>query len=312
LSEDGKVPIKIPPGQISGGGINIAAGQSTDININFDACASIVQEGNGQYRLKPTLHVGEVALNGNSISGTVVDGTSSSPIADAVVLLEQVDSTGIDRVVRAGTTASDGSFISCPLPSGNYDVVVAAMTAATTTYDATISLNVPVGTALTNNNKITLVGVSASGAAPATITGQVTSAGSGGATAADIILSPLQQAVPTGGSAIQVTIPVFSALAQPPTIETTATPSSSPACSVGTDCYNYSLQVPAGIPQVGAFVNGSISYGPSAAGEAYNLNATSSDCTASSPSNATVGPISVTPGQPSTASNVDFTGCTAP
>jgi hypothetical protein len=78
------------------------------------------------------------------------------------------------------------------------DVVVSAMTGATTSHDASIPLNVPVGTALTNN-KITLVAVSASRAAPATITGQVTSAGLGGTTVVDVTLSPVQQAVPTGG-----------------------------------------------------------------------------------------------------------------
>ncbi len=313
LSSEAQTGIKIPPGQITGGGINIAAGQSVDINIDFHACASILQEGNGQYRLKPVLHAGEVALNGNSISGTVVDQASSSPIAGAIVLLEQADLTGIDRVIRAGTTASDGSFIFCPLPSGNYDVVVAAMTGPTVTYGATISLNVPVGTALTGNNKITLVAASTSGAAPGEITGQVTSAGSGIASAADITLSPLQQVVPTGASTVQVTIPVFGATSQPPTFTTTPTPSSGPACPAGADCYNYSLQVPAAVPQVGTFTSGSITYSPSSAGGAYSLNATSSDCSASSPSDGTVGPIPVTPSPPARpVPSIAFTGCAAP
>src|SRR5579875_1879485 len=72
LSSEAQTGIKIPPGQIAGGGIQLLAGQTADINIDFNACASIVQEGNGQVRLIPTLHAGEVSLNSNAISGTVV------------------------------------------------------------------------------------------------------------------------------------------------------------------------------------------------------------------------------------------------
>lgn len=44
LTSEAQTGIKIPPGQISGGGISLKAGQSADININFDACSSIVAQ----------------------------------------------------------------------------------------------------------------------------------------------------------------------------------------------------------------------------------------------------------------------------
>src|SRR5690242_13898633 len=51
LSSEANTGLKIPPGQIVGGPISVGAGQDVDLNIDFNACASIVQEGNGQFRL---------------------------------------------------------------------------------------------------------------------------------------------------------------------------------------------------------------------------------------------------------------------
>src|SRR6266852_1902476 len=71
----------IPPRQIVGGPLQVSAGQSVDLNIDFDACASIVLEGNGTYRLKPTLTAGQVSANNSGIGGQVVDSLSKAPIA---------------------------------------------------------------------------------------------------------------------------------------------------------------------------------------------------------------------------------------
>ena len=63
LSSEAQTGLKIPPGQIMGGAIQVAAGQSVDLNIDFNACFSIVQEGNGIFRLKPALTAGVVSAN---------------------------------------------------------------------------------------------------------------------------------------------------------------------------------------------------------------------------------------------------------
>src|SRR5215472_3884206 len=55
LSSQANTGLKIPPGQIVGGPIHVEAGQTVDINLDFNACVSVIQEGTGQYRLKPTL-----------------------------------------------------------------------------------------------------------------------------------------------------------------------------------------------------------------------------------------------------------------
>lgn len=61
LSSEAQTGIKIPSGQIASGAFTIAAGQTKDLDIDFNTCESIVKEGNGQYRLKPVLHAGEVS-----------------------------------------------------------------------------------------------------------------------------------------------------------------------------------------------------------------------------------------------------------
>jgi len=321
LSSEAKTGIKIPPGQITGGGINLVAGQAADLNINFDACASILRQGNGKYRLKPTLHAGEVSVNNNALSGTVVDSSTSDPIPGAVVLLEQPDSNSIDRVVNAGVTDANGVFNFCPLPPGNYDVVVDANVTgalATTVYGATIAFSVPSGTALGNIPLVSEGSGTALSTPWAAISGQVTTAGSGGATEQDVTLYALQDATPTGGALVHVTIPVFMANAQPPTFLTSDTPvPATPACPLGTDCSNYSLLVPSGNPSVGTFSSGAITYADPLAGTvSYSLFVESVDdspCTASVPSPALIPAIAVTPAATTTVSTVvAFTGCTAP
>src|SRR5215468_10455018 len=122
LSSEAQTGIKIPSGQLAGGQFSIAAGQTKDLNIDFDACASIVSQGNGQYRLQPVLHAGEIALTSTSINGRVIDNVTGQAIngGATVIALEQKDSGGVDRVVMETVTDSNGSFVFCPVPAGSY------------------------------------------------------------------------------------------------------------------------------------------------------------------------------------------------
>src|SRR5262245_49062514 len=52
LSSEAQTGIKIPSGQIAGGQFTVAAGETKDLDIDFNACESIVAQGNGQFRLK--------------------------------------------------------------------------------------------------------------------------------------------------------------------------------------------------------------------------------------------------------------------
>jgi hypothetical protein len=311
LSSEAQTGIKIPPGQIAGGGIRLQAGQSADLQIDFSACDSIIRQGNGQYRLKPTLHAGEVALNPNSIGGRVVDGSTTppSPIPNAMVLLEQPDpaNSNLDRVARAGITGPDGTFLFCPLPSGNYDVVASATAVSTpgvpTTYNATVTLKVPLGTALGDIPLVpesTSVGTTTTPSAPGTISGQITSAAAGAApTVADISLTALQPL--GGGNPLIVTVPVFANSTA--NVETSGTPSSG-TCPTGTDCTSYTLLVPASNPAVGTFsASPPTSYSAPATGSVlYWVNAQ-----AFVPMSATSNPGSPDCGPPSLPATLDST-----
>jgi hypothetical protein len=321
LSSEAQTGLKVPPGQIAGGGLDLKAGENADINLDFDACSSILRQGNGQFRLKPTLRAGVVSTTSNLISGQVVDSSNSNAgVPGAAVLLEQPDASDstVLRVAHSTTTASDGSFTFCPLESGSpFNLVASAWLipspGADVTFHSTAIFGVPVGTNLSGANAVSLVPVGAAPILPATITGQVTSAGSGGALAADVTLSAMQQVTPSGGSATWLTIPVFGALTHPPTFTTTDTPNpANPPCPAGTLCTNYSLPVPSGNPQVGVFSSGSITYtAPAAAPVSYDLEGLAPGCTTSVPSPARISGLTLTPGNAMDAGTVlVFSGCT--
>ena len=148
LSRESKNGIKIPSGQIANGGFNIGAGQTKDLDIDFNTCISIVQQKNGEYRLKPVLHAGEVSTTSSSINGIVVDSATGKPLAGAVtVALEQKDAAGIDRVFMSTLTDATGAFVFCPLASGTYDVVVVGSSGATV-YSPDVITGVSTGSAL--------------------------------------------------------------------------------------------------------------------------------------------------------------------
>ncbi|MGH9480779.1 MAG: DUF4382 domain-containing protein [Terriglobales bacterium] len=142
--------IPIPSAQIIGGQFTVAAGVTKDLNIDFNACASIVMVASGQVRLKPALHAGAVALQTSVINGTVVDKVTGNPVSsgNVMVALEQKDTAGIDRVVMATNADTAGHFVFCPVPAGTYDVVAAAVSGATLGYAATVTEGVPSATAM--------------------------------------------------------------------------------------------------------------------------------------------------------------------
>jgi hypothetical protein len=123
LSSEVQTGIKIPSGQIAGGTFTVGAGEVKGLNIDFDACASLVMQGNGQFRLKPVLHAGEVSTSSTSITGQLVDATTAAAIPgmEAIVALEMLDAGGIGRMVMQATPDANGNFIFCPVPAGTYE-----------------------------------------------------------------------------------------------------------------------------------------------------------------------------------------------
>lgn len=312
LSSEAQTGIKVPPGRIAGGAIVIEAGQSADINIDFNACASIVAQGNNRFRLNPTLHAGEVGRTQFSISGRVVDSAGGAIGGGAaLVAAEQRDAQGFDRVIMQTRADANGNFTFCPLPEGSYDIVATALSGSGVTYNPTIAFQVPVGTALGN---IPLVPETGPSTAPATLTGTVTTSTGSAPTSADIALSALQTATPAGASPVDVTIPLLDNLT--PNVATAPG-----TCPAGTSCATYTLFVPASNPSVGTFSPSGITYAPPASGAVnYKVNARASvplsggtpNC---SPAELTTNqdaagsPLAVAPGATTTVQRLNFTAC---
>jgi hypothetical protein len=311
LSSESKTGIKIPSGQIAGGDFTVGSGEDKDLNIDFNACASVVVQGNGQYRLKPVLHAGEVSTQSSStaISGTIADAATQQPVigGNTIVALEQKDSAGIDRVVMETVAASNGGFAFCPVPQGTYDVVAVAIDGSGNTYAATVITGVQPGNSL-GTVPLTPAGM------PASIVGQITTSSGSAGTAADLVTSALQSI----GSSVLATVP----LAQQSAATATLTTAPGVACPANTECADYTLGVPAANPSIGAF-NPAGNQNPAAPASGsvnYFIDANAfvpgsaglSDCT---PSNLQTGltntnaTLSVTPGTGATAATINFTDC---
>jgi hypothetical protein len=313
LSSEANTGIKIPSGQIAGGQFVIAAGETKDLDIDFNACESVVAQGNGQFRLKPVLHAGEVTLTSTSINGTVVDSVTNQPISGGttVAALEQKDASGIDRVVMETVTNPSGAFSFCPVAAGTYDVVVGAVSGTQVAYAVTVITGVQPGNAL---GMVPVTAQTGTSTAPASITGLVTTSTGSAATAADISLSALQPI----GSSVMVTIPLAGQSATMANLTTAA----GSTCPGKTDCASYTLSVPALNPSVGPFV-ASTSQKPAAPGAgpvsytidafAFTTDGTSTlDCSPSelkTNSTTTNIPLTVTSGMSSKAATLAFSGC---
>src|SRR6266702_4210908 len=234
LSSESKTGLKIPSGQIASGGFNIAAGQTKDLDIDFNTCASIVQEGNGQYRLKPVLHAGEVSTTSTSINGKVLDSATKPVIGEVLVALEQKDPTGVDRIIMTTLAGSDGSFVFCPIPAGTYDIVVVGQTTGGAAYQPSIVTGIANGQA---TGTVGLYAASGGGLGVVELSGLVTSQVS-----VDVQLNVLE--TPSAGGT-SFTIPLLPNAQQPAATLSIETAASS-TCSNGTDCVTYDMMLPSG------------------------------------------------------------------
>jgi hypothetical protein len=327
LSSQANTGLKIPPGQIVGGPLKVTAGQSVDLNIDFNACVSIVQEGNGQFRLKPTLTAAQVSANNSGIGGQVVDSVTKAPINGSVqVAIEQQDAAGVDRIMMQAVTDSNGNFRFCPLPTGTFDLVIVAIGPANLPYNATAVLNVPNGT-----NLGTIPLVAETGATgPAQLQGVVTATSGTAAVSIDASLSALQT-VPSGGATNrQITIPLqtIPATNMTPEVDSTGIISvdSNTNCPMSapknTNCATYTLVVPASNPSVGLFSASGFTYSTPASGDVlFTVDAQAAkpmsggvvDCMPSeimTSKDATAMPLKVMPATTTNAAEIDFTGCT--
>jgi len=290
LSSQAQTGEKIPPGQIWGGPIHVAAGQSVDINLDFNACRSIVAQGNAQYRLDPALVAFQVSQNLTGISGQVVQASivgnalqvSTTGVQSANVALEMATppadgSSSVDTISNyLTTTDASGNFDFCPLPAGPFDVVADAGSTTTPSYNATIVTGVPNGTQVT-------VPLLAETGTPGVLAGLVTATPA--SNSAPSITANLY-ALQTATSSLEFAVPLLSG--SDPTISQISVPCTSGNCT--TTAPAFSLVLPSSNPLVGAFSSGNISWTlPIASTVKYKVEAT---CSGSS---GTVGTFSTPP-----------------
>ena len=338
LSSEAQTGLKIPSGQIAGGAFTINAGQTKDLDIDFNTCESIVQEGNGQFRLKPVLHAGEVSTTSVSMNGKVVTpGANPVAVAGAVVSLEQPDSTGVDRILASTVTAPDGTWVICPVMEGNtskpYDVVITGASSTGILFAPSIVTGVNIGSTVGTVVLNPPVGTNVTAAtSTAVISGQVTSVNASSAgTAIDATLTVLETT--TSGT---YTIPLPMTATQEAetdlTLTTAMNATQNPACNpTSAFCANYGpltqgfgtaqssgpLQVPAAGAYIGAWSSSGATLSQPNLLPAYVVDgiatvpssADTSDCANNGEQKATVLFNATAPTLSVTNANLVFTGC---
>jgi hypothetical protein len=307
LASEAQSGLKIPPGQIAGGKFTISAGETKDLDIDFNACLSIVP-GGGQFTLKPVLRGGEVGLS-SAINGTVIDNSTGNPIlgGTTVVALEQADSGGVDRVVMSTLADANGNFVLCPVPAGTYDLVVSAVDGAGVFYAATVTTGVQASTAVGNIALNPEPSANGASTAPASLTGVVQTSGSSGGVSEIVTLSALQT-VGITGSNLLITIP----LVQQSVATSNITTVSGVSCQGGFDCVDFTLAIPGVNAFVGAFAGSSTVYVQSTGGS-YTIDGRPVPLADGTPvcgqTDVTSNPVTVTPANSFPAGTLSFTGC---
>lgn len=133
---DGVVhPLETPSAETSGLKLNVhytfEAGIAYELWMDFDAEQSIVEKGNGEYSLKPVIHVYTSAETG-AIAGSI------SPFDAAYYVMAATPTDTIGTMI-----SGDGSFLIGGVPAGTYNVTFSAVAGFT---DITVSdVNVSTG-----------------------------------------------------------------------------------------------------------------------------------------------------------------------
>ncbi|HWP12896.1 MAG TPA: DUF4382 domain-containing protein [Ramlibacter sp.] len=200
---------------------DVAAGQTTDVLLDFDACKSVVKAGNsGQYILKPVVSVVPRAVSG--IQGYV---TTTLSLSSTTVAAQQNGVT-----IRSTVPDGAGKFSIPFLPAGTYTLVIASDGHATG-----VITGVPAGTATTVvSSTATAITTPASAMANVTGTVSVTSV-SGTGTVSTALTDATVRALQTltGGPTIELGNQAVDAM-------------------LGT----YAFRLPVGAPVKAAFVSG--------------------------------------------------------
>ncbi len=286
LSSEAQNGIKIPSGQIAGGQFTVGAGQTKTLNIDFNACASIVTLGGGQFRLKPVLRAGEVNTTSSAVEGRIVDNNGGLiPGLKAVVALEQ-NVNGIDRVVRqTSPDTATGRFSICPVDPGTYALVLVAENGTGVSFATAIITGVGPGSSL---GDIKLIPVSGASTALGSITGRVTTVDAASLAISEVVTLSVLQDV----SGTKFTIPLIENV--PAGATANVNTQTGGTCAVNTACADFTLAVPGVAPTTAAFTSGTpiTLTGTPTAPASYTVEA-AANC---SPASNTSAAVSVSPG----------------
>ena len=131
-ADDNEIPLKVPSGGNTGiklvNGFDIVADRANELVLDFDAHRSIVEKGNGNYGLKPTIKVLETV--DNTVSGTVEREEDNTPLGGALVSAQVYNPDAEDLrdevfVESTTETTPDGTY-TLLLPLNTYNIVATA------------------------------------------------------------------------------------------------------------------------------------------------------------------------------------------
>lgn len=288
--------LPIAAATLLGGPFTVSSGQSSRINIAFDACASVLA-ANGQILLNAAVTGGALAQN-SQVSGTLVDGVSHAAIGGRqIVALEQPGAGGADRVVlETAASNATGAFLFCAVPTGTYDLAAIASTAAGGQYAPTFLSGVTSGAQIGNVSVFPGVGINAN---PGTV--QLTT--STGAAAAALRIAA-QERIANGTQTFIATIPI----PQEPAATVLALTAPGASCALGGDCSVNLFSLPALNASFGRFSGtpSPLISSNTTSPAIYQMDVQAATC---SPQEQTTGDVSVLPNG-STSASVAFAGCT--
>ncbi len=327
--------LKIPPGQLQNGGLTVQNGKGLDLDVDVNACQSVVAAGkSGKYLFKPTLRAGEIGTSplvagtlyeaGLTNSTVTIPASSPSPVPGAMVWLEQQASSvavgtpsanstqeNVDNLIQTTASDSSGHFEFCPVGSGSYEIVANAnnMPSTNNLSDTTITTGVNV-TSSGGPNNLVIPLVDASGNAT-TINGTFTTVNTAAVTGDNVQYSPTQPFTGSSGP-VQALEPAAmatpSADTQPPTAQTASTPTCTTAPCNNTVAYQ--LGVANSNPIIGTASSSGSGYTLSAGNATYSVwgsaSSISSGSSVCSPSALITNP---TTGLPANGVDLTFQSC---